>query len=180
MNPDPDDRTRRIRLAIAVVVGLALVGATLGAVIGFVGSSVVRVLPNPDPSVSRPNQDGKTYPPLTPQSPTQQPSDTTSPPETRSPRPPRPRGALTASPLEAGTYERIELSGTLPGLPEGVELQVQRKQGGVWTAFPVTATTQPGGTFATAVETGQLGANVFRLTDLQSGRSTPTVTVQVR
>ena len=181
MDPDPDDRRRRNRLAIAVVVGLVLVGAALGAFIGLVGSSVVRVLPDSDPTVSRPGRDGTSYPPLTPQPSTQQTSETTPPPETRSPRTPRtPRpGALTASPLQAGTFETIQLSGTLPGVPQGVQLQVQRKQGGVWTAFPVTATTQPGGAFTTSVETGQVGANVFRLTDPQSGRSTPPVTVQI-
>jgi hypothetical protein len=61
----------------------------------------------------------------------------------------------------------------------GAQLQVQRKQGGAWAAFPVTTTTGPGGTFTTAVETGQVGTNVFRLTDLRSGRSTPPVTVRI-
>ena len=178
MNADPGDRGSRHRLIIGAVVALVLVGAILGGFLGLLGSALVSVLPEADRAPARSVREPTTYEPLTPQSPTptQEPSGTAT---TESPRPPKDRPTLAATPLEVGTYERIDLTGTFPDLPEGVTLQVERKEGGTWAVFPVTATTRAGGTFSTYVQTGRVGENKFRVTDPGSGRSTPPVTVLV-
>jgi len=183
VNTDPD-RSNRPRLVVAAVASLVVIGAILGGFVGLLGSAIVTVLPDADPTPRTSGGEPETYEPLTPQTPTQEPltTPTQEPSETattRSPRPPKPRPTLTATPLQAGTYERIDLTGAFPGLPEGVQLQVQRKEDGAWVAFPVAPTTQPGGVFSTSIETGRPGANFFRITDPASGRSTPPVTVQI-
>ena len=159
------------------MLALVVVGAIIGGFVGLLGSTLVSVLPDSRPPATRSEREPKTFEPLTPQSPTQEPTET--PTETRSPRPPQSRATLTATPLEAGTYERIDLSGTFPTLPEGVQLQVERKEGDAWVIFPVSVTTRPGGVFSTYVQTGRVGTNLFRVTDPGSGRSTPPVRVQI-
>lgn len=94
------------------------------------------------------------------------------------PNPPG-QGSLVADPESAGSFEQVALTGRLPGLPAGATLQVERREGGQWVTFPVTTTTDASGGFATIVELGQLGANVLRLVDPGSSRSTPPVTVTV-
>lgn len=175
---DTDDpRAARNRLLIVGIVGLLVAGGLLGLFVGLLGSTVVRVLPEASPTATRAGQgggDGTSSPTQT--TPTS-PATSTETKSTRRPRQPRP--TLTASPLAAGTYDRINLTGRFPGLPAGAALQVERRQAGSWVVFPVSLTAQPDGSFATYVQTGQVGANVFRVTALGSGRSTPPVTVQI-
>jgi hypothetical protein len=111
---------------------------------------------------------------------TQPPDKTTPTPEptetTKTPEPPAKPIQLTASPKSAGTYERVNLTGTYQG-GEGMSLQVQRNEGGTWVDFPTSATVS-GGTFSTYIETGQTGPNQFRMMD-PNGRTSNVVVVQI-
>ncbi|MDP9445025.1 MAG: hypothetical protein M3P83_12025, partial [Actinomycetota bacterium] len=84
---------------------------------------------------------------------------------------------VTASSTQAGSYERIALTGHYPG-GDGVTLQVQRREGGSWTAFPTSALVD-GETYRTYVELGRPGPNVLRVTDPVSGRVSNVVVVRV-
>lgn len=84
---------------------------------------------------------------------------------------------LTAGQDSVGAMEQIDLTGDYDG-GEGAVLQVQRKESGSWSDFPVTVTVS-GGQFATYVQTGQTGKNVFRVVDSNTGDASNPVTVQV-
>ena len=73
--------------------------------------------------------------------------------------------------------QQIDLTGSYPG-GDGAIVQVQRRQGGTWVDFPVTASVS-GGTFATYVQTGQTGVNRFRVIDSDSREVSNEVTVRV-
>ncbi len=163
----------RNRLLVAGLVGLVVAAGMLGLFVALVGGTAVRVLPDASDTPTRQGPDRGSSPTVSP-SPTATPTRTKSSPQ---PRPQEP--VLTASPLEAGANERIDLTGRFPGLPEGSALQVERRQGGTWVDFPVSMTAQPDGSFSTYIETGQPGANEFRVTAPVLGRSTPPVTVRI-
>ncbi len=55
---------------------------------------------------------------------------------------------------------------------------MQRFDGGSWQDFPVTASVS-NETFATYVQTGQLGVNRFRVVDISSGEESNEVRVTV-
>ena len=71
--------------------------------------------------------------------------------------------SLTATQQSVSPMQQIDLTGTYPG-GEGAILQVQRFENGSWSDFPVTMSVS-GGTFATYVQTSQVGANKFRVID---------------
>lgn len=175
-----DSQAVRNRLLILGLVGLVVAGGLLGLFVALVGSTDGRVFPDAAPPAAGTGQDdiSDTLTTITPPASTPTPSATDT--QTRSPRPPRQsRATLTASPLEAQTYDRIDLTGRFPGLPAGATLQIERRQDGVWVVFPVSLSAQPDGSFATYIQTGRVGENVFRVTDTATGRSTPPVTVQI-
>ncbi len=72
---------------------------------------------------------------------------------------------------------RIDLTGVYPG-GEGAILSVQQFEGGVWNDFPVTASVS-GETFATYIQTGQLGRNRFRMIDTDTGAVSNEVRVEI-
>lgn len=76
-----------------------------------------------------------------------------------------------------GVYDNIELNG-LYREGEGAILQVQRKEEGSWTDFPVTAAVS-GGQFSTYIQTAHTGENVLRVLDKSSGLASNEVTVTV-
>ncbi len=84
---------------------------------------------------------------------------------------------LSASQQSVSPMQQIDLTGTYPG-GEGAILQVQRREGDTWSDFPVTMSVS-GGSFATYVQTSQVGANTFRVidTDTQVASNELTVTV---
>ena len=61
---------------------------------------------------------------------------------------------------------------------EGASLQIQRREGGTWTDFPVTATVR-GESFETWIQTSRTGEQVFRVFDLAEDRGSNSVTVTV-
>jgi hypothetical protein len=104
-------------------------------------------------------------------------SSSTPTPTTHS-KPPQHLITLRVSPSSVGSFEHINLSGSYRA-PDGTTLQVQRKENGVWTDFPVT-THVSGGSFATYVETAHTGLNLFRVSDGASTRTSNVVRVTVR
>jgi cytoskeletal protein RodZ len=85
--------------------------------------------------------------------------------------------SLTATQQSVSPMQQIDLTGTYQG-GEGAVLQVQRFEGGAWSDFPVTASVS-GGTFGTYVQTGNVGANRFRVIDTDSEAISNEVTVTV-
>jgi hypothetical protein len=85
--------------------------------------------------------------------------------------------SLAATQQSVSPMQQIDLTGTYPG-GEGAILQVQRFENGAWSDFPVTMSVS-GGTFATYVQTSQVGPNKFRVidTDTQVASNELTVTV---
>jgi hypothetical protein len=105
-------------------------------------------------------------------------SRSTPTPATHTSKPPQHLITLTVSPSSVGSFEHINLSGSYRA-PDGTRLQVQRKENGVWTDFPVT-TSVNAGTFGTYVQTSHTGLNLFRVSDGASGRTSNVVRVTVR
>jgi hypothetical protein len=105
-------------------------------------------------------------------------SSSTPAPATHTSKPPQHLITLEVTPSSVGSFEHINLSGSYRA-PDGTRLQVQRKENGVWTDFPVT-TSVSAGTFATYVQTSHTGLNLFRVSDGASGRTSNVVKVTVR
>lgn len=84
---------------------------------------------------------------------------------------------LTAGQTSVSPMGQIDLTGSYPG-GDGAILQVQRFEGGRWVSFPVTMSVS-GDTFSTYVQTGQGGANKFRVADTGAGQFSNPVTVTV-
>jgi hypothetical protein len=87
------------------------------------------------------------------------------------------RISLHASPLHVGSGQRINLSGVYKG-GAGTRLQIQRREGGTWTDFPVTVPVS-GGSFHTYITTGHTGSNTLRVLDKRNGRASNAVRVRV-
>jgi hypothetical protein len=85
---------------------------------------------------------------------------------------------LEASPLEVAASERIDLTGSCTSVPSGAVLQVQRKESGAWTDFPVTATCS-GGSYSTYILTGHSGPNRLRMLAIGLDETSKSVVVQV-
>ena len=85
--------------------------------------------------------------------------------------------SLSASQQSVSPMQQIGLTGTYQA-GEGSILQVQRKESGAWSDFPVTVSVS-GGTFATYVLTGRTGPNEFRVVDTDSDAVSNEVTVTV-
>ena len=192
MNLDTDDPVgARNRAIVFGLVTLVVLGIVIGLSVGILGSRAVdstgiddvRAPNNPGGPTDDPIEDftagptptEDTFEPTTPDEPTEttEPSPT-EPSKTRDPR----EATLNASPLQANTSEQVSLTGRFPGLGAGILLQVQRREGGVWTDFPVTMTTDHGGVYSTWIITGHTGPNRFRIKS-ETGAATPTVIVQI-
>jgi hypothetical protein len=173
MDFDQDtDTGRRNRTVVFSVLGLVTIGVLLGLLVGGLGLAAVRTVDLGDDDPTSRSTSGSTEP-------TKQRTEPT-PTEDRTNRKPSPGAAvLQASPTAVSSYEQIDLSGRFPDLGAGVTLQVQRKTGGRWADFPVTATTREDGSFATYVQTGQSGLNKFRMMVIPTGETTSTASVQV-
>jgi hypothetical protein len=195
VNLNADDPVgARNRAILFGVVTLVVVGAVVGLGVGWLGSRAVDSTGIDDVEAPEDGRPGVTNDPIedftaspsepedtedtedtTPTEPSETaPTTPTEPTKTRKPREP----TLNASPMQANTSEEVSLTGRFPGMGSGVFLQVERKEGGVWTEFPVTMTTNERGTYSTSIITGHTGPNRFRIT-AETGESTPTVVVQI-
>lgn len=157
-------------LAIAVLIGgiLAVIAVRAADYVGIGDTSSTS-----DPSLVIPTDNPPGSPSTT--------SPTTTPPTsapTSRPPPPQHVLSLVASPRTAGSFERVNLTGSYPGR-DGATLQVQRSLGsGPWSDFP-TSTTVRSGRFATYIQTSMVGVNHFRMVDEASGRTSNPVTVTI-
>ena len=93
------------------------------------------------------------------------------------PAPSRRRITLFMAPQRVAPGERINVNGVYGG-GEGAALQIQRRDGGAWTDFPVTATVR-GGTFATWILTSRTGRSEFRVYDPGADRASNVVVVTI-
>jgi hypothetical protein len=187
---DESDWRRQVLVGLVVLVA---VGAVVGGIVAVITIKAADLAgiddtgantglhPRPRGGGAGPSS-GETSSTSSPTSPT---SPTASAPTTSSTGPTAPtetagngRFTLSASPLAVAASERIDLDGRCPALPSGTVLQVQRKEGGQWTDFPVTATCS-GGTYSTYILTGHSGLNRFRMLALGSDETSNTVRVQV-
>ena len=94
--------------------------------------------------------------------------------------PAAPRGdkiTLFVAPQNVSPGERINFNGVYTD-GEGARLQVQRKDGGAWTDFPVDATVR-GGSFETWIQTSRTGVTKFRVFDPDTRRASNVVTVTI-
>jgi len=205
VTPDQDEfRRRAIRAAltvagIAVVIGLIIGGLTAGAInltglvpetpasptVATAGAEDDDELPTPSLLPTDTPSPSATASP----SPTQQSSGRTAgvadqPSPTPSHKPHKKRTSRPASDItlrvsdgSVSAYDEVTLSGSYPGA-NGTTLQVQRLEGGSWTAFPTSATVD-GGRFSTYVASGQQGRNAFRVVDPDSGEASNVVTFTV-
>lgn len=191
MNLDTDDPVgARNRAILFGLVTLIVLGVIVGLSVGWLGSRAVDSTGIDDVEAPRGGPDDSGGPfedftasPSDPEEteetePTEPPDSTptasTEPTKNRQPRQP----TLRASPQQASTDERVSLNGRFPGLGPGVDLQVERKEGGSWEPFPVSMTTDGGGKYSTWIITGHTGPNRFRVT-AESGESTPIVVVRI-
>jgi len=85
--------------------------------------------------------------------------------------------SLSATQQSVSPMQQIDLTGTYQA-GEGAILQVQRLEGGTWSNFPVTMSVS-GGTFATYVQTSQVGPNKFRVIDTDTKVTSNELTVTV-
>ncbi len=91
-----------------------------------------------------------------------------------------PRGdkiTLFVAPQNVSPGERINFNGVYTD-GEGAQLQVQRKEGGSWSDFPVEATVR-GGSFETWIQTSRGGRSKFRVYDTEADRASNVVTVTI-
>lgn len=84
---------------------------------------------------------------------------------------------LFVAPQQVSPGQRINFNGVYEGA-DGATLQVQRRDGGSWTDFPVTASVR-GGSFETWIQTSRTGPSRFRMFDEAAGKKSNVVRVQI-
>lgn len=161
-------------LASRMAFWFVLLGAGLGAVLGFGGSALVEAsgIGSVDlPPIVNPT----TAPSATPSAtPTPEPTETT----TTGANEPKP--TIKASKSQVAPGETFVIQGAYPAVGEGVELQVQVKdEGSDWDDFPIETTTKGGGRFKTELYTSRTGDRQFRLLNKKTDKATPAVKVQI-
>lgn len=149
---------------------LAIIGATIGVLVGMVIAGVL-VLSGITSANLPPLANHETFSTPTPiERPTAAPSPSSSVPQP----------TLTSAKIQVAPGERFDLTGAIPGLPDGTTLQVQARDGSSpWIDFPVTPTVRGKGAFATEVYTTRTGTRSFRVIDKASGKSTPVLKMRI-
>jgi hypothetical protein len=163
-----------VGLLIGMIVAVVAVKAADYAGIGGGGGSS-----SPAPILPTTGDATRTAPPTTRSlPPTSTPPPTHQTHQTHHTKRPQHAMTLVASPTHAGTYQRIDLTGTYAGHASGT-LQVQQSVGnGPWSDFPVTASVSAG-SYRTYIETGRTGTNRFRMLDRATGAMSNVVTVRI-
>ncbi len=167
-------------VGVALVVGMVLGGGALAAtkVLGLGGDDRATDTATSKDSLYLPEFEATEKPsgPLLTLRP--DPSQESKPQDGKSKEPePKNPISLSAGQTEVVPMGQIDLTGVYPG-GEGAILQVQRLEGGTWGDFPVTAAVS-NETFSTYVQTGQVGANKFRVVDTDTGETSNVVKVQI-
>jgi acyl carrier protein len=169
-----EEHVRRRRLAERMVFWFVLVGAGLGAVLGFGGSALIGATGLDSVDLAPISN------PTTPPSSTPTPTATPEPTPTTPARTDEPEPTIEASKPQVAPGERFVIEGIFPAAGEGAELQVQVKdEGSDWDDFPIETTTRSGGRFKTELYTSRTGDRQFRLLNKETDKATPAVTVQI-
>ena len=176
---DETDWRKQLLVGLGVLVIVAVLIGGIVSVIAIKAADVAGIGSAPASTTG-----GVTFPSPDPTTPTsEQPTTPTAPsgstPPTQTAPPPKAGIKLTANPAQAGTYQRVNLTGTYPGATSGTSLEVQRREGASWVNFASVSASVNAGTFATWIETGQPGANRFRVYDAGAGKASNIVTVQI-
>jgi hypothetical protein len=79
----------------------------------------------------------------------------------------------------ARPFQTVRIEGTYRSGPDTF-LQVQRREGGKWLAFPVPTKTDQSGQFTTHVEFGQPGRYQLRVLDPDSGVTSKTFVLVIK
>lgn len=150
---------------LAVLVGVKTLGFGDGGDSGTAQSSPTNRLVLPEPTATSTSEGDES-------------SSEATPSETPSESEKKDDGIdLWASQTSASAMQQIDLTGTYPA-GEGAILQVQRKESGEWTDFPVTMSVS-GQSFSTYVQTSQPGPNKFRVIDTDNQKTSNPVTITV-
>ncbi len=186
MNLDPSSTDgARNRLLLKLLGGLVVTGVIVGLVAGVLGTTVLRSMglkeqPVPDPTpqdkVTEVIDGGSDADES--DSPSDAQDDETDKEASEKATDQRPKASLKASPNPASAGAEVTLSGSFRGLHGGVA-QVQRREGGTWTDFPVDASLNSDGSFSTYIITSRTGTAPFRILHEDSGRTTPVVRVTI-
>ncbi len=188
MARDDDDEspwTRQLLVGVGALVAVALVIGGVVSVVALAAANVAgidqaRPTATAAPSLYIPSGEPTTTPDGYPDpegGDDADPTEEASPGEEQTKEPKARAISLQAFPAKVSANERINLSGVYQR-GEGAQLQVQRREGGTWTDFPVS-TRVSGGLFTTYVFTTRSGVQRFRVTDVGSGRSSNLVRVTV-
>ncbi|MDR7087278.1 acyl carrier protein [Aeromicrobium panaciterrae] len=163
--------SEKVRVAGRFATWMAIIGAGLGVFIGL-GSAAV---------IGATGLGAANLPPLsvtTPDAPTTTATTTPAPVETDGE--PTEDPTLVVSSTRVSPGERFRLEGAFPELGAGATLQVQVKDpGSDWDDFPVDTQTKAGGRYATEIYTSRTGRREFRLFHEESGKSSPSVAVEI-
>lgn len=169
-----EEQVRRRRLAERLILWFALIGAGLGAVVGFGGKTLIDAT-----GLGSVDLAPISSPTTTPSS-TATPTPTPEPTETTTAKPDEPEPTINVSKPQVSPGERFVIEGTFPAVGDGAELQVQVKdEGSGWDDFPIETTTRGGGKFKTELYTSRTGERQFRLLNKKTNDATPAVTVQI-
>ena len=171
----PDAPLRRRGATSGFFARFALAGVVIGAVLGFGGAALVSAAGIGDADL----------PPLsaaTTPTPSATPTPTPTTATTSTPGVPPPTIEVSSSNVSPG--ERFVLSGTFPTSDEGEQLQVEVRDvdddaSSDWDEFPIKTTTRDGGEFKTELYTSRTGEREFRVTNKDTGKSTPAVKVAI-
>ncbi|GAA1735298.1 acyl carrier protein [Aeromicrobium alkaliterrae] len=171
----PLNRKRFTAGAITTVLTMVVIGTIVGGALGLGASALLSSTglgTTELPPISSAPADTEPTPTPT-ETPT--PSEDTEPPESAAPEP-----SLAASSQTVPPGQRFTLTGAIPAVGPGAELQVQVKDaGGDWDDFPVKLTTGADGGFSAEVYTSRTGAREWRLIHLPTGEATPSVAVTI-
>jgi hypothetical protein len=180
MDEEESDWRKQLLVGLGVLVVVALLVGGIVGVIAIKAADVAGIGSTPSS-----DSGGVTFPSFKPSKTTSEPPTTpagptgSTPPTETNQGPQNAAIKLTATPTNAGTYQRVNLTGTYQGAPPGTSLQVQRREGASWAAFASVSASVDGGTFATWIETGQPGPNRFRVFDAGAGKASNVVTVTI-
>lgn len=171
-------------LGVGLAVGLILgIGALAGArMLGIdhpqgstdPGGEASMYLPKPEPTTDS----GEPLITLAPDQRAEEQSPEAEPEESESPTKQAKVISLSASQTEVAPMEQIDLTGVYPG-GEGAILQVEIFTGGAWSDFAQVTASVSNETFATYVQTGQVGQQRFRVVDTSTGKASNPVRVTV-
>lgn len=168
--PPHDTDHHRSRI-VGFATWFAIVGAVIGGVLGVGGAALVSA--SGLGAVDLPSVSATTTP-----TPTQTTTKAPAPEPSQSEAEPKP--SIEASGTRISPGQKFTLSGTFPGSDQGEQLQVEVKdEGAEWDDFPIQPRTRDGGAFKTELYTSRTGTREFRVTNTETGTSTPAVTVEI-